>query len=257
MKIVGIIPSHLNSIRFPKKILYKINDLPMIEHVRRRALISKQFDEVIVCTCDLQIKKVVNSYKGKVVLTSRKHKNGTSRVTEAIKKIKASHIVIIQGDEPLIDPKYFNLFIKNIKNDQYRKNIHAWNLISQINKNSHLKNPTFVKCRINKYNLIDELYRFEKQKKTKNNTYKILGLIGFKRETLNKIKNFKPSVDEKKESIEQLRIIENKMNLKGIKVKVPLPSVNEFSDLKEVHKLLKIDKNQKKIYEKIIKINLN
>ena len=121
MKIVGIIPSHLNSVRFPRKILYKIKDLPMIEHVRRRALISKQFNEVIVCTCDLQIKKVINGYKGKVVLTSRKHKNGTSRVTEAMKKIRASHIVIIQGDEPLIDPAYFNLFIKNIKNDQSKK----------------------------------------------------------------------------------------------------------------------------------------
>ena len=83
----------------------------MIEHVRRRALISKQFDEVVVCTCDLKIKKVINNYNGKVIMTSRKHKNGTSRVTEAIKKIRASHIVIIQGDEPLIDPAYFKLFV--------------------------------------------------------------------------------------------------------------------------------------------------
>ena len=59
---------------------------------------------------------------------------------------------------------------------------------------------------------------------------------------------------KKKKSIEQLRILENKMNLKGIKVKVPLPSVNEFKDLKEVNKLLKINKNQKKIYERIINL---
>ena len=254
MKIVGVIPSHLNSFRFPKKILYKIKGLPMIEHVRRRALISKQFDEVVVCTCDLKIKKVINNYNGKVIMTSRKHKNGTSRVTEAINKIKASHIVIIQGDEPLIDPSYFKLFIKNIKNDRSKKNIHAWNLISEINKISHLKNPTFVKCNLNNNNLIDELFRIKKKKNFKNKTYKILGLIGFKRKTLNNIKKYKPSYNEKKKSIEQLRILENKMNLKGIKVKVPLPSINEFKDLKEVNKLLKIDKNQKKIYERIIKL---
>ena len=87
MKVVGIIPSHLNSVRFPKKILYKIKGLPMIEHVRRRALISKQFDEVVVCTCDLKIKKVINNYNGKVIMTSRKHKNGTSRVIEAMKNM--------------------------------------------------------------------------------------------------------------------------------------------------------------------------
>ena len=50
MKIIGIIPAHLNSKRFPKKILYKIKNLPMIEHVRRRALLSKKFNKVIVCT---------------------------------------------------------------------------------------------------------------------------------------------------------------------------------------------------------------
>ena len=255
MKIVGVIPSHLNSFRFPKKILYKIKGLPMIEHVRRRALISKQFDEVVVCTCDLQIKKVINKYKGKVVLTSRKHKNGTSRVIEAMKKIKASHIVIIQGDEPLIDPEYFKLFIKNIKKDKSKKNIHAWNLISEINKSTHLKNQTFVKCNLNNNNnLVKEMFRLKKQKNFKDKTYKILGLIGFKRETLNNIKKYRPSSNEKKKSIEQLRILENKMNLKGIKVKVPLPSVNEFKDLKEVNKLLKIDKNQKKIYERIINL---
>ena len=116
----------------------------MIEHVRRRALLSKEFDEVIVCTCDLRIKKVINDNSGKVILTSRKHKNGTSRVIEALKKIKASHIVIIQGDEPLIDPKYFKIFIKNIKKDNLKKNIHAWNLVSQIKKNIMYKFINFL-----------------------------------------------------------------------------------------------------------------
>ena len=252
MKIVGIIPSHLNSIRFPGKILYKIKGLPMIEHVRRRALLSKEFDEVIVCTCDLRIKKVINDNSGKVILTSRKHKNGTSRVIDALKKIKASHIVIIQGDEPLIDPKYFKIFIKNIKKDNLKKNIHAWNLVSQIKKNIHLKNPTFVKCKMNYNNIVEDLFRIKKQKKTSKNIYKILGIIGFRRKTLNKIKNFKPSSNEKKISIEQLRIIENQMGLKGVKVNVPLPSVNEFTDLKEVNRILNTDKSQKKIYQKIV-----
>lgn len=255
MRIVGIIPSHLNSIRFPGKILYKIQDLPMIEHVRRRALLCKELDEIIVCTCDLKIKKVITKYKGKVIFTSRNHKNGTSRVTEAIKKINASHIVIIQGDEPLIDPKYLEILIKNIKNDNNNNNIHAWNLVSRIKKRSNLINPTFVKCELKTGDMIKELFRIKKQKTQKKNIYKILGLIAFRRGTLKKIKNIKPSRNELKESIEQLRIIENHMNIKGVKVKVPLPSVNEESDLKEVNKFLQINKNQKKIIKKISNLN--
>ena len=58
-------------------------------------------------------------------------------------------------------------------------------------------------------------------------------------------------MNEKNKSIEQLRIIENSMNLKGVVVKKPLPSVNEFKDLKEVNKWLKRNKYQKKIFNKI------
>ena len=55
MKVVGIIPAHLASVRFPKKILFDICGLPMIEHVRRRALLSKELDDVLVATCDAEI----------------------------------------------------------------------------------------------------------------------------------------------------------------------------------------------------------
>ena len=47
IKIIGIIPAHLNSIRFPNKIIHKIFDIPMIEHVRRRAKLAKYLDNRI------------------------------------------------------------------------------------------------------------------------------------------------------------------------------------------------------------------
>jgi 3-deoxy-manno-octulosonate cytidylyltransferase (CMP-KDO synthetase) len=37
MKIIGVIPAHMASVRFPNKILFEIHGLPMIEHVRRRS----------------------------------------------------------------------------------------------------------------------------------------------------------------------------------------------------------------------------
>ena len=48
MKIVGVIPAHLASVRFPQKILFDIHGLPMIEHVRRRALLCGELEDVIV-----------------------------------------------------------------------------------------------------------------------------------------------------------------------------------------------------------------
>ena len=84
MKIVGVIPAHLASVRFPQKILFDIHGLPMIEHVRRRALLCGELEDVIVATCDIEIANIIKSYGGKVIMTSNSHKNGTSRVAEAI-----------------------------------------------------------------------------------------------------------------------------------------------------------------------------
>mgnify|MGYP000625094210 CR=1 FL=1 len=48
IKIVAVIPAHLASVRFPNKILFEFHGIPMIEHVRRRALLSNAISDVIV-----------------------------------------------------------------------------------------------------------------------------------------------------------------------------------------------------------------
>ena len=62
-----------------------------------------------------------------------------------------------------------------------------------------------------------------------------------------KLIKIKPSPNEKTKYIEQLRIIENNMILKGVKVKQVLPSINEKKDLKKVFEELDNNKVQKKI----------
>ena len=106
VSVKAIIPGHLASIRFPGKILFPLFGYPMIEHVRRRALLSKKISDVYVATCDQKIADAVLSHGGKVILTGDHHRNGTSRVAEAVIEIEASHIILLQGDEPLLLPSY-------------------------------------------------------------------------------------------------------------------------------------------------------
>ena len=72
MKIVALIPSRLDSTRLPKKPLINFLGLPMIEHVRRRALLCKQFNKVIIATCDKKIFDVIVSYGGDLYPLDRK-----------------------------------------------------------------------------------------------------------------------------------------------------------------------------------------
>ena len=64
MKIVGVIPAHLASVRLERKILKDFYGIPMIEHVRRRAKLSNLFNEVYVATCDLEIEEEIKKYNG-------------------------------------------------------------------------------------------------------------------------------------------------------------------------------------------------
>ena len=66
MKVIAFIPARLESKRFPNKVLRLIHNIPMIEHVRRRALLSKAFNDVIVVTNSNIIKRKLKKYNAKV-----------------------------------------------------------------------------------------------------------------------------------------------------------------------------------------------
>ena len=70
----------------------------MIEHVRRRALLSNSIKEVFVATCDDEIASTIEGFGGKVIRTSNTHTNGTSRIAEAVKDIECTHVILLQGD---------------------------------------------------------------------------------------------------------------------------------------------------------------
>jgi 3-deoxy-manno-octulosonate cytidylyltransferase (CMP-KDO synthetase) len=118
--ILGLIPARLNSSRLPQKALLKIDGLPLVIHVLKRAQLCKKLDKVIVCTDSQKIIELVKQYKGDVMLTSTTHKNGTERIAEIAKKINCKQVVDIQCDEVLLDPRNIdNLIDFHKKNKQF------------------------------------------------------------------------------------------------------------------------------------------
>ena len=111
MSIAAVIPAHMNSLRFPK--FFPFFGYPMIEHVRRRITVLQNWQRVC-CNLRPKIADVVTAHGGEVILTSRHHHNGTSRVAEAVEGIEASHIILLQGDEPLLLPSYVDTMVDAI-----------------------------------------------------------------------------------------------------------------------------------------------
>ena len=135
MKIIAVIPAHLASVRFPGKILFDFHGLPMIEHVRRRALLSDAISEVFVATCDEEIAEIVKGYGGQVIMTANTHTNGTSRVAEAVQDIDCSHVMLLQGDEPLLLPRHLDEFYQQIS---AQPECEAWNATGPIENDDEL-----------------------------------------------------------------------------------------------------------------------
>jgi 3-deoxy-manno-octulosonate cytidylyltransferase (CMP-KDO synthetase) len=253
MKIVAIIPAHMASVRFPGKILHPFYGLPMIEHVRRRALLASSLDDVIVATCDDAIASVIRGFGGKVIMTANTHKNGTTRVAEAIEKVDCTHVILLQGDEPLLLPRHVDALADAIRTNPDGD---AWNATGPIENAEELDRHSFVKCAIGQHSRILFCFRrspcyssFEKQQAF---VRKILGIIAYKKEFLLDLTKLPPSEIEQAEFIEQMRIVENGYELSSIPLSPSLPSVNEPSEAEIVLDYIRSDSEQKQLLDKIL-----
>ena len=253
MKLIAVIPAHLASVRFPNKILFDFFGIPMIEHVRRRALLSGYLSEVYVATCDKLIADTVNSYNGKVIMTSNKHKNGTSRVAEAVLPFDCSHVLLLQGDEPLLLPRHIDTMISSIKENQ---NIDAWNATGKIKTDAELNSHSFVKCAVTNNNNILHCFRktpyFSNLDIQQRFVRKILGIVAYRKDFLLHLSNLTETLIESSEYIEQMRIIENGYQLYSVAVEPSLPSVNEPYETDIILDFVKNNTEQKIILEKIL-----
>ena len=240
-KVIALIPTRLNSQRLPAKALLPINNLPLIIHVYRRALLSKLIDEAIICCDDKKIFKVAKKYGAKVMLTSKHHHNGTERICEAYKKIskKFNLIIDIQGDEPLISPVHIDKIIN------YHLNNNDADIILPNLKVKSTNNTNIVKVVTNKKNEVIYLSRanvpYEFKRKSKFSK-KHLSIISFKPEALIKYGKAQVSDLEKIEDVELLRALDIGLKIKTINLMGDSFSIDVFEDYTKAQVKIKKDK---------------
>ncbi len=216
MRVTGIIPSRYASTRFPGKPLADIGGKTMIRRVYEQASQSKLLSEVIVATDDERIFKEVESFGGKVVMTSTEHKNGTERCAEVAAKIDADVIINIQGDEPFIEPVQIDLLA-----DCFNEvDTQIATLIRKIDWDDELRNPSRIKVVLNKKNEAMYFSRsiipnpISKQHFDELEFYLHIGIYGFRKEVLMELVKLPPTPLEGTESLEQLRWLENSYRIK-------------------------------------------
>ena len=237
-KIVGIIPARWGSTRFPGKALHGIAGKPLIRHVWERCLEADCLDQVVIATDDMRIAEVGFNFGAEVAVTAADHPSGTDRVAEVTRKLKKASIILnIQGDEPLVDPALLRRLVRKLQDNRNIPIITAATPISP----EELLSENNVKVVMDRRG--DALYFSRSAIPFRRGTseipsYKHLGIYGYRRKALLEFVRMSPGSLEQAEQLEQLRALEN-----GLKIRVVVSEVNSIGvdtpeDATEVERLI-------------------
>lgn len=254
LRIAAIIPARMASSRLPGKPLLTLQGLPMIEHVRRRALLCQEFAEVVVATCDREIAEAVARYGGRAIMTSPAHPGATDRVAEAMQQLECTHAVNLQGDEILVLPSDLDRLVDAMRADPI---IPAWNALARIEHAGELSDRAAVKCVISISGRVLVCARdFSQAGLTVESRFepvrRILGVMGFRRDFLERYGKMARTGLELAEAIDQSRIIEHDVVLQGMEFSRGYPGLNERREIEIIERYLTTDPAQQTVLEAIV-----
>ena len=204
----------MSATRLPGKPLLKINGLSIISHVSKKAE-EANIGDVIVATEDQEIIDDVKRNGFNAILTSNEHKTGTDRIHEALKKSNirdVDFVMNLQGDEPAID-------IQDIVklNDKMLQNLSNIGTLAAVIKDSKdLKNENIVKVitenTLGENNFPKSISFLRKSEKV-DNIYHHIGVYCYSKDSLEKFVQLSQSKNEIKNRLEQLRALDNNIDI--------------------------------------------
>ena len=244
MTNVVIIPCRMASSRMPGKPLVEILKKPMITYIIENSKKARGVDETYVATCDKEIANYCKKIGCKYIMTSIKHQRATDRTYEAAikinKKKKLQNIIMIQGDEPLINNKMIESTLSYMKTRKFN----VVNMINKINDIKEISDPNCIKIALDKnkkaifFSRLPIPSNFHSSLK-KNIYYKQVCIFGFTLNSLKAFSNIKEGYIEKQESIDMFRYLESGIVVDTIETKVKTQSVDVKSDILKAIKLLR------------------
>ena len=240
MKTLVIIPSRLSASRLPGKPLLKINGLSIISHVYKKAQ-EANIGEVFVAAEDPEIIEDVEKNGGEAILTNNNHKTGTDRIYEAFVKLGRTDIDLImnlQGDEPLMNIED----IQNLNKHMIRTKRDLGTLAAKISNKKVFENHDIVKVITEEsldYIKFPRAINFmRKLDKENNQAYHHLGIYCYNVEILKKFISFKQSQNEIEKRLEQLRALDNKINVNVALAKSSPIGVDTKEDFMAIKKIM-------------------
>ena len=114
---IAIVQARMDSKRFPKKVLKKINGKTVIEILLTRLQKSRKVKKIILATAKKKVNDLLVKHVNKLGFEVYRgsSENVLSRYYNLSQQTKAKYIVRITGDCPLVDPRLVDKMIEIIE----------------------------------------------------------------------------------------------------------------------------------------------
>ncbi len=216
-KTAVIIPARWASTRFPGKPLHLLAGKPLVQHVWERACRARAIHSVIIATDDMRIANAAFEFGAEVALTSPRCISGTDRCAEVARRLGKddfTHVINVQGDEPLISPALITQLARALSKDSELQMVTAATPFAQ---GEDPANPNAVKVALsqnsNALYFSRSLIPFPRDG-APFPFLRHLGIYGYSAPFLSRFVKWKTGALEAAESLEQLRALEHGVTIK-------------------------------------------
>jgi len=237
ISILGVIPARLGSTRLPRKVLREIAGRPMVEWVWRAAVESNCMDQVVVATDSAEVAEACAARQIPVAITSPECSSGSDRVYEVSRQIDAQIYVNIQGDEPLLTPEHFAPLLALFARPEVQVST-----ISVPCPPDDIANPNAVKVVTAADGRALYFSRstipYDRDRANYAGYRKHLGVYAYRKPALEQFAALAPSPLEQIERLEQLRLLENGIDLYVAQAVEDTIGVDVEEDLRRVEVIL-------------------
>lgn len=240
MRAVAVIPARLASTRLPRKALLTIAGKPMIQRVYEAARASAAVDEVIVATDSDEIYKLCASLGIRAEMTSTECRSGSDRVREVARRVAADVYVNIQGDEPMTRAAHIDSLLALMR----RPGVEVATL-KTLCKPEDVENPNAVKVVTDQAGRALYFSRatipFDRDGNGGVRRFKHLGFYAYTASVLESFCVWPESALERAERLEQLRFLDNGVDLWVAETPFDTVGVDTAEDLARVEAILKAE----------------
>lgn len=211
-----IVPCRLESTRFPRKLLHPIKGKPLVLWVAER-IAAQAPDYPLWFAVDHELlAECIEGAGFRAIMTDASHQSGTDRLAEANRTVRASYVINVQADEPLVTEAQLQALARLIQGDcpmatlatPFKRIVDFYNtnqvkvVMSQTGRALYFSRGRMPYSRDLGLTIDDAWVQA-------NPCFKHLGLYAYRADFLENFVRMAPGKLEQIEKLEQLRVLEN------------------------------------------------